>query len=164
MEDAIQEQLLHELPKLHRCTSSLATFANVAPLLGLLGTVAGIIRTFSVITQFGNANPVLMAGGISEALIATAFGLIVAVPVVIVHSLLRSRCERVLADAERHAASLLTALCHEPVAAATEGRTTGARTRVNHRPAKSAVPAPLAAANAARTANETDQVEESAVD
>jgi biopolymer transport protein ExbB len=112
MEDAIQEQLLHELPPLHRFTSSLATFANVAPLLGLLGTVAGIIRTFSVITVFGNANPVLMAGGISEALIATAFGLIVAVPVVIAHSLLRSRSESVLADAERHAASLLTLLVH----------------------------------------------------
>src|SRR5690606_36340140 len=107
MEDAIQEQLLQELPRLQRFMGSLATLAGIAPLLGLLGTVTGIIQTFSVIRSFGNANPALMAGGISEALITTARGLMIAVPVVICHSILRGRSDRILADAERNGASLL---------------------------------------------------------
>jgi biopolymer transport protein ExbB len=114
MEDAIQEQLLHELPPLHRFMGALATLAGIAPLLGLLGTVTGIIQTFDVIRSFGNANPALMAGGISEALITTALGLMIAVPVVILHSLLRARSDRILADAERHSAALLTTLVHRP--------------------------------------------------
>ncbi len=112
MEDAIQTQLLHELPKLQRFMAALATLAGVAPLLGLLGTVTGIIATFSVIRSFGNTNPSLMAGGISEALVTTALGLMIAVPVVIVHCLLRSRSDRIVADAERHSATLLTTLVH----------------------------------------------------
>ncbi|MEX2186925.1 MAG: MotA/TolQ/ExbB proton channel family protein, partial [Pirellulales bacterium] len=114
MEDSIQEQLLHELPKLQCFMGALATLAGVAPLLGLLGTVTGIIATFSVIRSFGNTNPSLMAGGISEALVTTALGLLIAVPVVIAHSLLRSRSDRIVADAERHSATLLTALVHRP--------------------------------------------------
>jgi biopolymer transport protein ExbB len=110
MEDAIQEQLLQELSKLRRFMGGLATLAAVAPLLGLLGTVTGIIQTFDVIRSFGNANANLMAGGISEALITTEAGLMIAIPVVVVHSLLRGRSNRILADAERHSATLLTTL------------------------------------------------------
>lgn len=114
MEDGIQEQLLHELPLLQRFMGGIATLAAVAPLLGLLGTVTGIIRTFGVIRAFGNATPSLMAGGISEALVTTATGLVIAVPILICHSILRGRAERVLADAERYAASLLTTLVSGP--------------------------------------------------
>ena len=100
---------------------SLATLAGIAPLLGLLGTVTGIIQTFSVIRSFGNANPALMAGGISEALITTALGLMIAVPVVICHSIFRGRSDRILADAERNGASLLTSLVHRPQISSTRG-------------------------------------------
>lgn len=113
MEDSVQEQMLHELPRLNRFMGGIATLAAVAPLLGLLGTVTGIIRTFGVIRAFGNANPSLMAGGISEALLTTATGLVIAVPILIVHSVLRGRSERIVADAERHAAMLLMSLVHD---------------------------------------------------
>lgn len=114
MEDGIQEQLLHEQPRLQRSQHGLAVLATVAPLLGLLGTVTGIIDTFGVIRAFGNANPALMAGGISEALITTAAGLIIAVPILIIHGVLRGRADGILADAERHAATLLMTLWHQP--------------------------------------------------
>lgn len=110
MEDGIQEQLLHELPRLRRFMAGLAILAAVAPLLGLLGTVTGIIQTFGVICAFGNANPGLMAGGISEALITTATGLVIAIPILLLRGAMHSRMEKVLGDAERHAASLLNIL------------------------------------------------------
>ncbi|MAX26557.1 MAG: hypothetical protein CMJ19_18855 [Phycisphaeraceae bacterium] len=112
MEDAIQEQLLHEMPKLQRFLGGIAILAAVAPLLGLLGTVTGIIRTFGVIQSFGNANPSLMAGGISEALITTAAGLIIAIPLLLAHSLLKGRVQTILSDAEKHAATLLNTLTY----------------------------------------------------
>lgn len=113
MEDSIQEQLLHEVPRLNARMGGIGTLAAVAPLLGLLGTVTGIIRTFGVIRAFGNANPSLMAGGISEALLTTATGLVIAVPILVLLSVLRGRSQRIVADAERHAAMLLMTLVHE---------------------------------------------------
>ena len=113
MEDSIQEQLLHELPGLRRFMGGLATLASVAPLLGLLGTVTGIIETFGVIQGFGNTNPSLMAGGISEALVTTASGLIVAIPIILLRSLLFGRMEKIISDAEKYAASLLNLLSGE---------------------------------------------------
>ncbi|MEM1452384.1 MAG: MotA/TolQ/ExbB proton channel family protein [Planctomycetota bacterium] len=113
MEDGIQEQLLHEAPVLNRSMNGLAVLGAVAPLLGLLGTVAGIIETFAVLQAFGGGQPTLMAGGVSEALVTTATGLIIAVPILVVRSLLRGRADRILADAERYAASLLMVLVHD---------------------------------------------------
>lgn len=110
MEDSIQEQLLHEMPKLQRFLGAIAVLAGIAPLLGLLGTVTGIIRTFDVIQAFGNSNPALMANGISEALVTTATGLVIAVPILVFHTVLRGRVEQILADSERYAATLLTTL------------------------------------------------------
>jgi biopolymer transport protein ExbB len=106
----------------------IAILAAVAPLLGLLGTVTGIIETFGVIRAFGNANPSLMAGGISEALVTTAAGLIIAVPILLLHGLLSGRVDRIVGNAEKHAANLLAVLAHdagvdagEPTDAATGG-------------------------------------------
>lgn len=113
MEDSIQEQLLVELPRLGRFLGGIAMLAAVAPLLGLLGTVTGIIATFDVIKGFGNANPALLAGGISEALVTTAAGLILAIPILLIHSALKGRVERVIGDAEKHAATLLNILAHD---------------------------------------------------
>jgi biopolymer transport protein ExbB len=110
VEDGVQEQLLEELPRLDRFMGGLAMLAAVAPLLGLLGTVTGIIHTFGVIRALGNANPELMAGGISEALVTTAAGLVIAIPILLAHSLLRGRTERLIAAAEQHGAAMLNAL------------------------------------------------------
>lgn len=106
-EDGAQEQMLVEWPRLERGLGGLALLAGIAPLLGLLGTVTGIMHTFGVIRSLGNATPELMAGGISEALVTTAAGLIIAIPILLLHSLFRGRAERVMAEAERSAAVML---------------------------------------------------------
>jgi biopolymer transport protein ExbB len=110
IESAAQEALLHERPRLERFLPLLAVFAGVAPMLGLLGTVAGIIATFEVISQIGRGDPALMAGGISEALVATGTGLFVAIPLLVLHSHFAGRVERIAGDAERHAATLINIL------------------------------------------------------
>ena len=110
MEDGVQETLLHELPRLERFFSTLSILATVAPLLGLLGTVTGMIHTFDMITVHGTGEPRLMAGGISEALTTTATGLVIAIPILLIHSVLSGKMEKVIADTERFAASLLILL------------------------------------------------------
>jgi biopolymer transport protein ExbB len=110
MEDAIAESILHELPKLERFLPSIGMLAGVAPLLGLLGTVTGMISTFDTITMFGSGRPRLMAGGISEALLTTAAGLAIAIPVLLIHNFLSSRADRLVADTERFSATLLNLL------------------------------------------------------
>jgi len=106
LDDALQESFLHEFPKLERFLPSIRMLASVAPMLGLLGTVTGMITTFDMITLVGSGRPRLMAGGISEALITTAAGLTIAIPALLSHSLLSGKVERIIADTERFAASL----------------------------------------------------------
>lgn len=106
LDDAIQEAFLHELPRLERFLPSMRMLSVIAPMLGLLGTVTGIIATFDMITVVGGGKPRLLAGGISEALITTATGLAIAIPGLLAHSILSSRIEGLIADAERFAASL----------------------------------------------------------
>lgn len=89
------EAILKELPNLERGQTFLKLVAAVAPLLGLLGTVVGMIATFQSITLFGTSDPKLMAGGISQALITTVLGLVVAIPLLFSHSLLSSRSKRI---------------------------------------------------------------------
>lgn len=110
MEDAVAEAILHELPNVERFLPSIGILAGVAPLLGLLGTVTGMISTFDTITIFGSGQPRLMAGGISEALLTTAAGLVIAIPVLLIHSFLSSRADRLIADTERFSATLLNLL------------------------------------------------------
>jgi biopolymer transport protein ExbB len=107
MEEAVQESMLHELPRLERFLPALGVLAGIAPMLGLLGTVTGMITTFDMITAFGNSEPGIMAGGISEALITTVAGLVIAIPVLLFHSYLSGRVERIVADAERHSATVI---------------------------------------------------------
>ncbi len=91
LELAIDEAILKETPKLERLQGGIKLLAAVAPLLGLLGTVTGMIETFQAITLFGTGDPKLMAGGISQALITTVLGLVVAIPLLFMHSLVASR-------------------------------------------------------------------------
>lgn len=103
LEDIISEGILHETPYLDRFGSTILVFAAVAPLLGLLGTVTGMISTFDVITEFGTGDPKLLSGGISEALITTELGLIVAIPSLLLGNLLTGMANQIKDDME-HAA------------------------------------------------------------
>jgi biopolymer transport protein ExbB len=93
-EAAMESALLAEAPRLERSLSLLAALAGVAPLLGLLGTVSGMIATFDTISAAGTGNPRLLSGGISEALITTQLGLMVAIPLLLAHAWLRRWVER----------------------------------------------------------------------
>ncbi len=90
------KQILHELPALERYQSFIKLLAAVAPLLGLLGTVTGMIATFASITLLGVSDPKLMAAGISQALITTVLGLCVAIPLLFAHSYLSARVRRIV--------------------------------------------------------------------
>ena len=97
-ESAARESVYAETTRLGAHLNTLAVIAGVAPLLGLLGTVTGMIRLFEVITRFGTGDPKLLAGGISEALITTEVGLIIAVPVLLLHNFLRNYKNRITAE------------------------------------------------------------------
>jgi len=87
----LDEAILKELPRIQRGLGAIALLAAVSPLLGLLGTVTGIIETFQSITLHGTGDPRVMSGGISQALVTTVMGLIVAIPLLLFHSFLSSR-------------------------------------------------------------------------
>ena len=93
---------------LNRGLPTVAVLAAVSPLLGLLGTVTGMIETFQSITLFGTGDPKLMSGGISQALITTQLGLAVAIPLVLFHSLLTGRVNRLVEQLGKHSSELLT--------------------------------------------------------
>ncbi len=92
----LDEAILKEMPKVQRGLGTLALLAAVSPLLGLLGTVTGIIETFQSITLFGTGDPRVMSGGISQALVTTVMGLLVAIPLLLFHSLLSSRSNKLV--------------------------------------------------------------------
>jgi len=107
IEKAIESVALHELSKLERGLWVLATVANVAPLFGFLGTVTGMIQSFSVLAEVGLGNPKAVAGGISEALITTAYGLSIALPVQAAYNYFTSRITNYALDMETSSAMLL---------------------------------------------------------
>ncbi len=107
LEARLDEALLAEKPRLERGQPLVKLMAAVAPLLGLLGTVTGMIGTFQAITVFGTGDPQLMAGGISQALVTTVLGLIVAVPLLFVHTALSSRSRELLGTLEGRASAVL---------------------------------------------------------
>lgn len=107
MELKLSEAMLKESPKLNSLIMFIKIIAVVAPLLGLLGTVTGMIQTFQAITLFGAGDPQTMAGGISQALVTTVLGLVVAIPTVFLHWLASSRAKRVEDILEEHAAGLI---------------------------------------------------------
>ena len=110
MESGLSEAILKETPRLERFLSALKVSAAVAPLLGLLGTVTGMINTFQVITVHGTGDPQLMAGGISEAMITTQVGLAVAIPIMIIAAFLSQRAQSLARDMEEKGLALMAAL------------------------------------------------------
>ena len=107
LELKIDEAILREVPKLEKFHSIVKVFAAIAPLLGLLGTVVGMIVTFQALTLFGTGDPKLMAGGISQALVTTMLGLIVAIPLVFLHSVLSSWSGSLIEIIEEQSAGLI---------------------------------------------------------
>tara|TARA_B110000503_G_scaffold85373_1_gene129768 strand:- start:8196 stop:9584 length:1389 start_codon:yes stop_codon:yes gene_type:complete len=96
LELKLSEGILRETPRLESGLTLLKIIAAIAPLMGLLGTVTGMIVTFQAITIFGAGDPKAMAGGISGALITTVLGLLVAIPVVLLHTIVNGRAQRIL--------------------------------------------------------------------
>lgn len=107
IEKTIENAALYEMGRLERGLVVLATVANIAPLLGFLGTVTGMINSFEALMEQGLSNPGLVAGGIAEALITTAAGLIVAIPVQMAYNYFMSRINRFVRDIETAANMLL---------------------------------------------------------
>jgi biopolymer transport protein ExbB len=112
--EAIEDASVHEVPRLERNLPVLATVAHIAPLLGLLGTVTGLVQAFQVIeskaTALNPVNPGDLAGGIWEALLTTVFGLCVAIPTYVAYNYLVSRVDGFVLDMERSATDLLNIL------------------------------------------------------
>jgi biopolymer transport protein ExbB len=107
LELKLGEAMFKETPKLTRSLLFLKIISVVAPLLGLLGTVTGMIVTFQAITLFGTGDPKLMAGGISQALVTTVLGLVVAIPMVLLHTLVNGRSKRILHILQEQAAGIV---------------------------------------------------------
>jgi biopolymer transport protein ExbB len=106
----IEDTGRHVVHELERFINALGTIASIAPLLGLLGTVLGMIRTFNVIRTEGVGDPAAMAGGIAVALITTAAGLTVAIPALLGYKFLRGRVETLVVQMEKEAMKLVNAI------------------------------------------------------
>ncbi|EDY81427.1 transporter, MotA/TolQ/ExbB proton channel family protein [Verrucomicrobiia bacterium DG1235] len=107
LEEILLERMIATQPKIERLLSVIAVTAATAPLLGLLGTVTGMINTFKLITIFGTGDAKSLSGGISEALITTEFGLVVAIPSLLFHAFLSRRAKSIMAAMERSAMSFV---------------------------------------------------------
>jgi biopolymer transport protein ExbB len=110
LEEIMYEHVLAALPRLERHLGTLAVLGGIAPLLGLLGTVTGMIHTFQLVTIFGSGDAKLLSGGISEALITTETGLAIAIPVLLVHAFLARRARGVIGALERAAVGIVNRL------------------------------------------------------
>ncbi len=110
MKEAIEDTGRHVVHELDRYLNTLGTIAAITPLLGLLGTVVGIMKVFAVITSQGNANAQALAGGIAEALITTAAGLAIAIPTLIVYRYFRGKVNELVVRMEADAVKLVEAL------------------------------------------------------
>lgn len=114
IKESIEEAGLHEIPRLEKNLGVLGTVANIAPLLGLLGTVTGMVKAFQVVQQKAGAlNPVSpgdLAGGIWEALLTTVFGLIVAIPAIVAYNYLVTKVDSFVLEMESSATELINLL------------------------------------------------------
>lgn len=110
MKESIEEVGRHVIYELGRYLNTLGTIAAISPLLGLLGTVIGMIKVFAAITNEGIGDATILAGGISEALLTTAAGLSVAIPTLMFHRFFRSRVEGYVVTMEQEALKLVEVL------------------------------------------------------
>lgn len=103
----LTEAILGEVPKLGRNLTIIKIISVVAPLMGLLGTVTGMINTFQAITLFGTGDPKLMAGGISTALVTTVLGLVVAIPMTLLYAILNTRSKNIVYILQEQASGVI---------------------------------------------------------
>jgi biopolymer transport protein ExbB len=113
LKEVVEDAGRHAVHDLERYLNTLGTIAAISPLLGLLGTVSGMIRSFTAITTEGVGNPTVLAGGISEALITTAAGLTVAIPSLIAYRYLRGRVAARVVQIEKESMRFIEALLHQ---------------------------------------------------
>ena len=114
MQEAIQESASTVVHELERNLTALGTIAAISPLLGLLGTVIGMIKVFSAIMLEGTGNTAVLAGGISEALITTAAGMFVAIPTMIFHRYFHRKVDSLVLEMEQEAVTLVDTMHGEP--------------------------------------------------
>ena len=126
MMERLEDAGRHVVHELERFLNTLGTIASVSPLLGLLGTVIGIIRAFNAISLEGTGDPRILSGGIGEALIATAAGLCVAIPSLFAYRILRGKVNRIVIQMEKEAMKLIDAM-EEAVARGASASATVAR-------------------------------------
>ena len=107
LELRLDEAVLKEIPAIESWLSTLKILAAIGPLLGLLGTVTGMIQTFQALALFGTGDPKLMADGISQALMTTVLGLVMAIPLVFLHAFLASRAQNIVQTLEEESAGLI---------------------------------------------------------
>lgn len=112
IEKAVEGAGQHEASLLNSNLRMLGAMANIAPMLGLLGTVFGMIKAFAVISQSGSGNPSLVASGISEALITTAAGLVVGIPALILYHFFRGKVDRFVFEMEEIVIGMIEELLH----------------------------------------------------
>ena len=121
MMERVEDTGRHVIYELERFLNSLGTIASISPLLGLLGTVTGIIRAFNAVMLGGMGDPRMLAGGISEALITTAGGLAVAIPSFIAYRYLRGKVEGIVVDMEKIAVKFADSLGAAPQVGEADG-------------------------------------------
>jgi len=121
MMERVEDVGRHVVHELERFVNSVGTIASISPLLGLLGTVTGIIGAFNAVMLGGMGDPRMLAGGISEALVCTAAGLTVAIPAYVAHRYLRGKVERIVVEMEKIAVTFADTLGVEPQAADSDG-------------------------------------------
>ncbi len=113
IEEVLYEKMLAARTKLERGLAFLALTATVGPLMGLLGTVMGMIATFKLISSFGSGDPKVLAAGISEALIATASGMTVAIPALLLHAFLSRKAKGIIGSMEQTAVGFINGVPNE---------------------------------------------------
>jgi biopolymer transport protein ExbB len=113
LELKLDEAILRETPKIDRGINMIKIFSAIAPLLGLLGTVVGMSGTFQAITLYGTGDPKIMAGNISMALVTTAQGLIAALPLILVHSMVASKAKGIFHTLDEQAAGIIASIAEK---------------------------------------------------
>lgn len=115
VKEAVADEGRHEVPKLQKFLTTLGTIVGISPLLGLLGTVTGMIKVFNVISEIGTGQAGALSSGIAEALITTVAGLSVAIPSLVMYNYFQKKSEEIVIDLEGHSLEIIRKLFDDKV-------------------------------------------------